>query len=32
MSTDDILDATTKAGYALENLRPALDQLRGVGD
>ncbi len=32
MSTDDILDATTKAGYALENLRPALDQLRSVSD
>ncbi len=29
MSTDDILDATTKAGYALENLRPTLDQIRG---
>ena len=29
MSTDDILDATTKAGYMLENLRPALDHLRG---
>ncbi|WP_170404400.1 TIGR01244 family sulfur transferase [Ruegeria arenilitoris] len=32
MSTDDILDATTKAGYALENLRPALDQIRGAAD
>ncbi|WP_171121944.1 MULTISPECIES: TIGR01244 family sulfur transferase [unclassified Ruegeria] len=30
MSTDDILDATTKAGYALENLRPTLDQIRNV--
>jgi uncharacterized protein (TIGR01244 family) len=30
MSTDDILDATTKAGYALENLRPTLDQIRGT--
>ncbi|WP_420586530.1 TIGR01244 family sulfur transferase [Ruegeria sp.] len=29
MSTDDILDATTKAGYALENLRPILEQTRG---
>ena len=28
MSTDDILDATTKAGYALDNLRPILDQIR----
>ena len=28
MSTDDILDATSKAGYALEGLRPALDQIR----
>ncbi len=32
MSTDDILDATTKAGYALENLRPALDQIRNTAD
>ena len=32
MSTDDILDATTKAGYALENLRPALDQIRNTTD
>ena len=30
MSTDEILDATTKAGYALENLRPALDQIRNT--
>lgn len=30
MSTDDILEATTKAGYALENLRPALDHLRNM--
>ncbi|WP_037310498.1 TIGR01244 family sulfur transferase [Ruegeria halocynthiae] len=28
MSTDDILDATTNAGYALDNLRPTLDQIR----
>ena len=28
MSTDEILTATTKAGYQLENLRPALDQIR----
>lgn len=28
MSTDDILDATHKAGYALDNLRPVLDQTR----
>ncbi|WP_170761923.1 TIGR01244 family sulfur transferase [Ruegeria lacuscaerulensis] len=32
MSTDDILDATTKAGYALENLRPTLDQIRDTAD
>ncbi|MFY2823931.1 TIGR01244 family sulfur transferase [Ruegeria sp. MALMAid1280] len=32
MSTDDILDATTKAGYALDNLRPTLDQIRGGAD
>ncbi|WP_170782797.1 TIGR01244 family sulfur transferase [Ruegeria lacuscaerulensis] len=32
MSTDDILEATTKAGYALENLRPTLDQIRGSTD
>lgn len=32
MSTDDILDATTKAGYALENLRPALEQFRSTTD
>ncbi|WP_170332574.1 TIGR01244 family sulfur transferase [Ruegeria arenilitoris] len=32
MSTDDILNATTKAGYALENLRPTLDQIRGGAD
>ncbi|WP_171210889.1 TIGR01244 family sulfur transferase [Ruegeria sp. HKCCA5426] len=30
MSTDDILDATTKAGYALETLRPTLDQIRNA--
>lgn len=30
MSTDDILNATTRAGYALENLRPALDQIRNT--
>ncbi|MCG7518832.1 TIGR01244 family sulfur transferase [Ruegeria sp. Ofav3-42] len=30
MSTDDILQATTKAGYALENLRPALDHMRNI--
>lgn len=28
MSTDEILSATTNAGYQLENLRPALDQIR----
>ncbi|MDA7965491.1 TIGR01244 family sulfur transferase [Ruegeria sp.] len=28
LSTDEILDATGKAGYALDGLRPALDQLR----
>ncbi len=27
MSTDEILTATTNAGYQLENLRPALDQI-----
>ncbi|MCA0927657.1 TIGR01244 family sulfur transferase [Ruegeria profundi] len=32
MSTDDILRATTKAGYALENLRPILDQNRAGTD
>ncbi len=32
MSTDEILDATTKAGYALENLRPALNQIRNSGE
>jgi len=32
MSTDDILDATTKAGYALDNLRPILDQIRSEAD
>ena len=32
MSTDDILNATTKAGYALENLRPTLDQIRSGAD
>ncbi len=31
LSTDEILDATGKAGYALDNLRPALDQIRGRG-
>ncbi|NOD46940.1 MULTISPECIES: TIGR01244 family sulfur transferase [unclassified Ruegeria] len=28
MSTDDILTATTNAGYQLDGLRPALEQLR----
>jgi len=28
MSTDEILNATTKAGYQLESLRPTLDQIR----
>lgn len=28
LSTDEILSMTGKAGYQLENLRPALDQLR----
>ena len=28
MSTDDILSATTNAGYMLDNLRPALDHIR----
>ncbi len=28
LSTDEILDATGKAGYALDGLRPALEQLR----
>ena len=28
MSPDDILEATAKAGYALDNLRPALEQIR----
>jgi uncharacterized protein (TIGR01244 family) len=28
MSTDEILNATTKAGYQLEGLRPTLDQIR----
>lgn len=32
MSTDDILQATTKAGYALDTLRPALDQMRNTRD
>ncbi|WP_170465389.1 TIGR01244 family sulfur transferase [Ruegeria arenilitoris] len=32
MSTDDILEATTKAGYMLENLRPALDHIRSTGE
>ncbi|SDW17173.1 TIGR01244 family protein [Ruegeria halocynthiae] len=31
LSTDEILDATGKAGYALDNLRPALEQLREDG-
>ncbi|UAB89672.1 TIGR01244 family phosphatase [Ruegeria sp. SCSIO 43209] len=31
LSTDEILDATGKAGYALDGLRPALEQLRGRG-
>ncbi|EEE38823.1 hypothetical protein TIGR01244 [Rhodobacteraceae bacterium KLH11] len=31
MSTDEILDATGKAGYALDNLRPALEQIREQG-
>lgn len=31
MTTDEILDATGKAGYALENLRPTLDQIRRSG-
>ncbi|MEX0306065.1 MAG: TIGR01244 family sulfur transferase [Ruegeria sp.] len=29
LSTDEILDATGKAGYALDGLRPTLEQLRG---
>ncbi|SMO77308.1 TIGR01244 family sulfur transferase [Ruegeria faecimaris] len=28
MSTEDILQATTKAGYALDNLRPTLEEIR----
>ncbi|NVO57214.1 TIGR01244 family phosphatase [Rhodobacteraceae bacterium B1Z28] len=32
MSTDDILTATTSAGYQLENLRPALEQIRNTTD
>ena len=32
MSTDDILDATAKAGYTLDNLRPILDQIRDRTD
>ncbi|MES0860740.1 TIGR01244 family sulfur transferase [Ruegeria sp. SCPT10] len=32
MSTDDILNATTRAGYQLENLRPALDHMRKAVD
>jgi len=32
MSTDDILKATTKAGYMLENLRPTLNQMRRLND
>ncbi len=31
LSTDEILDATGKAGYALDGLRPALEQLQGRG-
>ena len=31
LSTDDILEATSNAGYVLENLRPALDQMREQG-
>lgn len=31
LSTDDILDATRKAGYALDGLRPALDQMKEQG-
>ncbi len=30
MSTDEILTATTNAGYQLDGLRPALDQLRNT--
>ena len=30
-STDAILEATSKAGYVLENLRPALNQMREQG-
>lgn len=29
MSADEILEATTKAGYMLDNLRPALEHMRG---
>ncbi len=32
MSTDEILTATTNAGYQLEQLRPTLDQLRNASD
>lgn len=32
MSADDILNATTKAGYTLDNLRPILEQIRGEDD
>ena len=32
MSTDEILTATTNAGYQLEQLRPTLDQLRNTSD
>ncbi len=32
MSTDDILTATTNAGYQLDGLRPALEQLRNKTD
>ncbi|WP_299666185.1 TIGR01244 family sulfur transferase [uncultured Ruegeria sp.] len=31
LSTDEILDATGKAGYELDGLRPALEQIRGRG-
>jgi uncharacterized protein (TIGR01244 family) len=32
MSTDEILTATTNAGYQLDQLRPTLDQLRNTSD
>ncbi|CUK05613.1 Beta-lactamase hydrolase-like protein [Ruegeria denitrificans] len=32
MSANDILNATTKAGYTLDNLRPILEQIRGGTD